>query len=186
MAADDRWTMQVMEGWSRATIHYCASNWLLPLWMWWCEHYQKALEKRHLVDYTYREQLLRIMPVQLAEQLMLEKINEGANANGEWWEMLPELPRPWSVEFSQTCLRLLRTHWEAESITAKGFNPYADPWYSNLPTLAHSLPAACFSEALRAWELPESETWQIQYIRQQLQELTEIIHIRQKIDEEII
>ncbi len=183
----DRWLMQVMEGWSRAAINYRSTNWLLPLWNWWREHYQEALEKRHLVDYTYREQLLQIMPAPQAEQFMLEMMRDTrSSAHGDEWEMLLELPSPWSNDFAQTYLRLLREHCNVERLSETSFNPHADPWFSNLPALAFALPATCFAEALRPWELPDDAAWQIHYVRSQIQEFTEIIHLRKKIDEEIL
>lgn len=188
MLAGDRWATEAIEGWSRAVINYRSPDWLLPLWSWWREHYQEALEKRHLVDYTYREQLLRIMPAPQAEQFMLEVMRDNkGSAYGDEWEMLLELPRPWSNDFAQTYLRLLRAHCNAERLSETNFNPHADPWLNNLPALAFALPATCLAEAARPWELPDTDTstWQIHYVRSQIQEFTEIIHLRQKIDEEI-
>jgi hypothetical protein len=186
LLAEDRWQMQVMEGWSKAAMSYNAPGWMMPLWAWWCEHHQEALEKRHLTDYNYREQLLKCMPGPVAEQIILDMINGGGGKpQGDWWELLAELHRPWSVKFAQTYLRLLRKHNTFEGIDVNVLNPRSDPWFNDLPSLALALPADCFTEALHPWEVPDDPGWQIQYIRQQLQEFTETIQMRQKIHEEI-
>lgn len=184
--AGDTWEVQVVEGLSKAAISYEASDWVMPLWTWWYEHYQAVVEKKELSDYTLREELLKRMPGPIAEQTILALIN---GREGElpidWWELLPELPRPWSVEFARTYLRLFYKYCTVQRVEAENFNPYSDPWFDSLPPLALALPAACFAEALRPLELPESAKWQVQYARQRLQEFAETIDIRQKIQEEI-
>jgi len=39
---------------------------------------------------------------------------------------------------------------------------------------------------LQPWNFPEDAKWQIQYTQQQIKEFTEIVTLRQKINEEII
>lgn len=187
LLAKDRWEMQVMEGWSKAAMTYHASDWIMPLWNWWRVHYQEALEKRHLTDYTYREQLIRHMPAQMAEQTLQTMLNTyNGKPDNDCWEMLAEVRKPWSAEFACAYLQLLRKHCTLKKITAESFNPYSDPWISNLPVLASALPLSCFGEAEHLWDLPDDSRWGIQYIRQELHAYHEILHIRQQIEEEII
>lgn len=187
LLAKDRWEMQVMEGWSKAALTYHTSDWIMPLWNWWRIHYQEALEKRHLTDYNYRERLIRVMPAQIAEQTMLSLLNAyNGKPDNDCWEMLAEVPRPWSTEFARAYLQLLRQHCTLEKITAESFNPYADPWINDLPSLGLALPTSCFDEIMHLWELPDDQRWGIQYIRNQLNECIATIHMRQQIEEEII
>ncbi len=187
LLADDPWEMQVMEGWSKAALSYHASNWIIPLWNWWRAHYQQAVEKRLLTDYTYREQLLRQMPAPIVEQTMLTMLNAyNGKPDNDCWELLAEVPRPWSTEFARAYLQLLRQHCTVKKITAESFNPYADPWINDLPSLGLTLPTSCFDEIAHLWELPDDQRWGIQYIRNQLNECTATIHMRQQIEEEII
>jgi len=181
----DRWEMQVMEGWSKAALNSHASDWIMPLWNWWHVHYQEGLEKRHLTD--YRERLIRCMPARVAEQTMLKMLNAyNDKSDSDCWEMLAEVRRPWSTEFARAYLQLLRKHCPRKKITAESFNPYSDPWINDLPSLGLALPASCFDEVTHLWELPEDQRWGIQYIRNQLEECIATIHMRQKIDEEIL
>lgn len=185
--ADDPWEMQVLEGWSKAAIRYHSSDWIMPLWNWWRGHYQEALQKRLLTDYTYREQLLRQMPAPMAEQTMLTMLDAGkGKPDNDCWELLAEVPRPWSPEFARTYLQLLRKHCTLKKITAESFNPYADPWINDLPSLGLALPTGCFDEITHLWELPDDQRWGIQYIRTQLNECIVTIHMRQQIEEEIL
>lgn len=185
---DHEWKTQILEGWSKAAIHFQTQEWLVPLWSWWYEHYQDVSSKRSLSDYSYREQLLKLIPGPAAERLILDVI---ASKNGtlpdDWWQFLPELPKPWSVEFAQFYLQLMRERCTEEKLQADGFNPYADPLYREITDVALCLPRACFAEALEPWALPEENTsWQVQYVCGQMKTFTEIIHTRQKIDEEIV
>jgi len=184
--AQDRWEMQVMEGWSQAALRYHTSSWIMPLWQWWRIHHDEALQKRHLTSSTYREQLIRAMPARMAEQVLLDMLQAGLErGNDESQDLLTELPRPWSTEFARAYLQLLRQQCPVQKMTAESFNPYADPWIENLPSLALALPSDCYEEVLHLWELPEDQRWGIQYLRHQLNECIATIHMRQKIEEEI-
>jgi hypothetical protein len=186
LLAKDRWEMQVMEGWSQAALRYRTSSWIMPLWQWWRIHYHEALEKRHLTSSTYREQLIRAMPARIAEQVVLDMLQASpGHADDDCQDLLIELPRPWSSEFTRAYLQLLRQQCPVQKITAESFNPYADPWIENLPSLALALPSDCFDDVLHLWELPDDQRWGIQYIRTQLHECIATIHMRQKIEEEI-
>jgi hypothetical protein len=184
--AHNRWEMQIMEGWSRATMNYHTSSWITPLWHWWRIHHHLGLEKRHLTSYTYREQLLKHMPAQEAERAVLDMLQAGQDKpDDDCWDMLAELPRPWSSGFARAYLQLLRQHCPVQKITAESFNPYADPWINDLPALALALPSNCFNEVMHLWELPEDQRWGIQYIREQMKECIATMHMRQNIEKEI-
>ncbi len=186
--ADDPWEIQVLEGWSKAAIRYHASNWIMPLWKRWRVYYQSESEKRFLTEHMYREQLLRQMPAPVAEQTLLDMLNakKKDKADNDCWELLAEVPRPWSPEFARAYLQLLREHCTLKKITAESFNPYADPWINDLPSLGLALPTSCFDEITNLWELPDDQRWGIQYIRTQLNECIATIHMRQQIEEEIV
>ena len=185
--AGDMWETHVIEGWSRAAIEYEARDWMPPLWSWWHEHYQQAVSKQEVFDLTLSERLLQYMPGSLAEQTFLHLLLEQKdNASAVGWRLLAHLPRPWSAEFAQTYLRLFREEFSAERLASDELDPNISPWFTSLRLVALALPADCFAQALQPWELPESTNWQTQYIRQRLQEFTEILDLRQKIDEEIV
>lgn len=187
LPADTTWQTQILEGWTKATINYRAVDWMTPLWSWWYEHYQKAAEEKNLTDYTYREQLLQCMPAAQAEQLMLDLIErKDGHLPANWWELAPELSRPWGAELARVYLRLLREHCTPERMQAKNYNSYNDPWISALSVTALVLPVACFAEALQPWELPEDNDWRIQFGCHKIQEFIETVSMRQKIHEEIV
>lgn len=182
LPADNEWKMQIIEGWSKAAMSFGTLDWLLPLFSWWCEHYDEALDKKSLTAYGYREDLLKHMPAPFAEQLTLKLLEE----NSDWSMLVRELPRPWGVEFAQTYLQFLRVSCVAEKIQADTFNPYADPWLRDLSVAALALPRACFAAALQPWDFPADTGWQVQHTQQQTKTFTEIIQMRQKIYEEIM
>ncbi|HEY0753302.1 MAG TPA: DUF5691 domain-containing protein [Ktedonobacteraceae bacterium] len=187
LPTDYAWKLPIIEGWSRAALTFKTQNWLIPLWSWWYEHYQEVQEKHILIEHGYREQLLQSLPGFVAERLLLDLLehNPADDLPANWLELLAELARPWSVEFGQTYLRRFREHCAAEKFQ-ESFNPYADFWFRNLLATAPALPAACFAAALLPLDLPEDNGWQIQHIRGQIKAFNEIVHMRQKIYEEII
>jgi hypothetical protein len=187
LLADDPWEIQVMEGWSKAALSYHAANWIIPLWNWWHAHYQQAATEKVLTSYTYREQLLRQMPASVAERTLLKMLHAyDGQPNNDCWELLAEVPRPWNLEFARTYLQLLRGHCPVTKITAESFNPYADPWINDLPSLGLALPISCADEVAHLWELPDDQRWGIRYIRNQLNECIATIRMRKQIEEEII
>jgi hypothetical protein len=183
----DGWKTSIIEAWSRAAMNFRAESWLQSLWFWWYEHYQEIREKESLIEYSYPEQFLPSMPGPMAEHIVLSLIEQG---DGEqflnWSNLLSQLPRPWSVEFAQTYLRLFRARCTVEKMQTDTFNPYNDPWLRNLSAVALALPVACLAEATSLWDFPEDSKWHVQHARQQIQEFANTIHMRQKIHEEII
>jgi hypothetical protein len=186
LPGDYAWKMPIIEGWSKAAITFGTQSWLEPLCSWWYEHYEEAQQKHALLEHGYREQLLKALPGPRAEQFLLDllKLNAG-NPPDNWPELLAELPRPWSVELARTYLRLFRERATVKKMQDENFNPYADGLFSHLSSVALALPAACFAEALRPLDFPESKNWQVRYAEDQCNNFTEIVHLRQKIHEEI-
>jgi Family of unknown function (DUF5691) len=181
-APDDTWQTQVIEGWSKAARTFRTLNWLQPLWSWWYAHYQSVIEKQQLTEYSYREQLLQCMPGPQAERVLLSLIEQGEDGQSiRWSDLLSQLPRPWSVEFAQTYLRLFREQSTVEKLQVETFNAYSDPWLQHLSAVALALPVASFTEALRPWDFPEDANWHIQHARQKIQTFSTLVHMRQQI-----
>lgn len=181
LPADHEWQTQIIEGWSKAAMSFRSQNWLVPLFSWWCEHYNETIDKKSLTEYGYRESLLNCISGPVAEQLLLKLIEK----DSAWLSLVGELPKPWSVEFARTYLRLFRERCTVEQMRADSFNPYSDPWLSHLSQVALALPVACLAEASWSWDFPEDSRWQIHYARQHITEFTTIVHTRQRIHEEI-
>ncbi|HEX7733602.1 MAG TPA: DUF5691 domain-containing protein [Ktedonobacteraceae bacterium] len=191
LPSDYAWKMPIIEGWSKAAITFGTQSWLEPLWSWWYKNYEEAQKQHALLEYDYREQLLKALPGPMAERLLLDLLKKETDDLPVYWpELLSELPKPWSVELARLYLHLFREHATVERIKDENFNPYGDHWFNDLSSIALALPPACFAEALRPLEFPENTTsttrWQIQYAENQFKAFTEIVHMRQKIQEEII
>jgi hypothetical protein len=190
LVADDKWAVNIIDGWSKAAVSFESPGWITPLWNWWREH-SRQLGNESLTDYTIREQLLKRMPSEDAEKLVLALLGEKqSDPEDHWAELLPELARPWSVDFGRACLHIFHHHFATQRRESQHFNPYANPWFNSLSTIALALPKACLAEALQSeylGDLPvEEETWQVTHMRQLQQAFFEIIQMRQKLYEEII
>ncbi len=186
LAEDEVWRFQVIEGWFRATRKFGTPTWLETLLSWWLEHYQEVTKQHQLSEYSYGEELLRLMPAAMAERVVL-KLIEGQENNPalSWSDLLAGLPRPWSPEFTRVYLHFLRANCTMERMQNEHFNPYGNPWLTTLSSTALALPVSCLAEASRDWELTERGTWQVQYATRQLKEWLETIQMRQKIYEEM-
>lgn len=188
-AEDDKWSVPMMDGWSKAAITHNTSNWKKVLWDWWWTHADKGVLK-DASDYSISEHLLKSMSQSEAEEILLRMLQEARKGkNDEWTTLLLELPRPWSEQFSRTCLKAFYERHTKQNLEAKNFNPYGDPWFTGLETLALALPMTCLAEALQLnWKAlnAEGDNWAVQYARHQRQEFVDTLQMRQKIYEEIV
>lgn len=184
LAETDKFGPSLIEAWSRAAQLFGAQTWIEPLWDWWQKHSRK---KNHNGTTTsdMRDELVKHMPAQLVEskvqQMMLD---ESLPENADWENFLTDLPVPWSSEFSESYLQMLRQHVASLTLNIRNYYPYSDPWFSSLETAATRLPPACFTEALATWPLPEDDGWQHQQWHEQLQAFTNTLRIRQRLLEE--
>ena len=184
------WQATLVQGWTRAALTYHTSEWLSALWAWWSDDRRKdgkGKQSDGLADIA--KNLLNALPGPQAEAVMLDLLKTSEHGPSvEWCELLPYLPRSWSVEFAQVYLNIMRERYTIaafEKLDAKS-HPQNDPWLHNLANLAMALPAAVFSQATKPWKVPELPNWQSTYTRQRLHELTETVHIRKKIQKELV
>jgi hypothetical protein len=98
------------------------------------------------------------------------------------------LPRPWSAEFAQAYLNIIREHYSLSALEKNQSVEHlpTDLWLRHLQEIAVAWPVAILAEAAVPWEFPETSAWQMIYIRQRLQEFTETIQLRQRIQKELV
>jgi hypothetical protein len=183
----------LVEGWARAAASYRTSDWLLALWNWWHgyyrEIYQKQAEKVRSATFEILKGLLKSLPGPRAEAIMLDLLNQREKQpSGEWFELLVQLPRPWSAEFAQAYLNIIREHYSLSALEKNQSVEHlpTDLWLRHLQEIAVAWPVAILAEAAVPWEFPETSAWQMIYIRQRLQEFTETIQLRQRIQKELV
>ena len=184
MAQADKFGASLIEAWSRATQLFGTQTWIEPLWDWW----QKQSQKKKTGGTTtsdMRGELVKHMPAQLVESKVQHMmLHISPQENDDWETFLSELPAPWSSEFSESYLHMLRQHVASLTLNIRNYYPYSDPWFSSLETAATQLPSVCFTAALAAWPLPEDDGWQRQQWQEQLQAFTNTLRIRQRLLEE--
>ena len=184
MAEADKFGNSIIEGWSRAAQLFDVQPWIEPLWDWW----QKQSRKKNRGGTTtsdMRDELVKYMPAQLVESKVQHMmLNETSPEHADWVNFLADLPIPWSSEFSDSYLHMLRQHIASLTLSKRNYYPSSDPWLSSLETAATRLSPACFTVALAAWPLPEDDGWQHQQWHEQLQTFTNTLRIRQRLLEE--
>ena len=181
MADADKFGNTIIEGWSRAAQLFNAQHWIEPLWDWWQAH-----KKNSRIATTMRDELMKYMPAALIESKVLPMmLNHTLSVYEDWKDLLTGLPIPWSNEFGEAYLQALRSHIASLKLDKKNYYPYLDWWFGSLEAAATGLPFSCFARALEAWPLPEESCWQYDQWRDQLQEFTETLRIRQRLHEEL-
>lgn len=184
MADADKFGNSIIEGWSLAAQLFDAQHWIEPLWDWWHrQQYKKTLSGT--TTSNMREELILLMPARLVESKVQHMmLNSTLLEGADWDSLLAEVPAPWSNEFGDVYLQALQRHIGSLELTKKNYYPYSDSWFNSLETAATRLPASCFEAALVVWPLPEGDSWQHQQWREQLQEFTNTLRIRQRLHEE--
>lgn len=183
------WQVTLVEGWSRAALTYGASSWSSALWAWWDEYRRTTPQKEQQDVSGITKRLLTSMPGPQAEEVMLNLLKASEHGpSDEWCGLLLYLPRPWSAEFAQVYLHIMRERYAIavlEKLDTKS-HPQNDAWLHNLTHLAMALPMAVFVQAATPWDVPEMSAWQANYIKQRLHELTDTVQIRQRIQKELV
>lgn len=186
LLSDNEWRVNIVEGWSKAAVSYRAFGWATPLWNWWLAPDDRRAGKR-ITDDALRENLMKCMSQEEAENALLALYNaDGPKNDEQWLELLSELPKPWSVAFTRSYLQLLHAYCAAHISATENYNAEVYAWLTSMAELALAMPVACLGEALPEIAVSENPSWQERYAHQQIQECTETIHIRQKIHEEIV
>ncbi len=184
MAEADKFGASLIEAWSRAAQLFDAQPWIEPLWDWWQKQSQKKKSSGTTTS-DMRDELVKHMPAQLVESKVQHMmLHISPQENDDWESFLTELPVPWSSEFSENYLHMLRQHVASLTLNIRNYYPYSDPWFSSLETAATRIPSTCFTAALAAWPLPEDDGWQRQQWQEQLQAFTNTLRIRQRLLEE--
>ncbi len=184
MAEADTSGVSLIEAWSRAAHLFAAQSWIEPLWDWW----QKLPRKKYApLVARMRDELLQHVPAALLESKVLPMmLNHTLSEFEDWKDLLNLLPTPWSREFGDAYLQAIRSHVATLKLDKKNYYPYMDWWFGSLEATATGLPFSCFSLALEAWPLPEESCWQYDQWRDQLQEFTRTLRIRQQLKEELM
>ncbi len=179
-SAQTPWGPTVIEGWSDAAVLHRDAAWLTALWAWWYRNDAKNADPGRLVGLL---RALATVAPEDSERLVMDALRERRGEDGKpWHELLKALRSPWSTEMGEVYLEI--SGWRASN-TVKG-RPYEyDLWLQTLPHAAHALPPDTFIAALRSWDLPDADTWQVRQWRTQVRDFTEVVQTRQRLREEI-
>ena len=184
MADTNKFGNSIIESWSRAAQLFSVEQWGEPLWDWWHgQQRKKTLSGTTTSD--MRDELMQLMPARLVEsKVQYMMLNSTLLEGADWIDLLAEVPTPWSNEFGDVYLQTLHQHIASLELNKKNYYPYSDSWFNSLETAATRLPSSCFEATLAAWPLPEGDGWQHEQWREQLQEFTKTLRIRQRLLEE--
>jgi hypothetical protein len=185
---DDPFADAILTGWTEAAARFAAQDaesaaWLVPLW----EHWAGAagrMQGRGRDDAIARlATLLPHIPRDQAEAGMLRLLESDLKSEGaDGLNLLAELPRPWSADFTRKLLALVRQVLEKQSANA------AYQWANALFSVARAIPAEAFPQALAPWQLAQSEAsaaWHVNAIAREIDKFVEIIQTRQSFMAEV-
>jgi uncharacterized protein DUF5691 len=182
-AATDEHATDMLEGWSRATVLYEASNWAAPL----IEAWSKRLSKRNNGEVSPTEMcglLLPTLPLSALEAIAFIMLQRGDAKKGIGWSLVATaLPRPWSVSFARDWLAGMRK-FAADLANLKGYVP---DWWVCSDDHAMALPAECLDEALEPWtvHVGKNARWQVINWQSEHETFLKTLRLRQRIRDEI-
>jgi hypothetical protein len=126
----------------KAALLHNSTNWFCPL-----------LDALPDTDASYsnaRTALLARLPLHEAER----RIRAALISDDRSFRLLSALPKPWSEEFSERALQLLKYYYE--SLDKHTY--VSNNWGNIIDTFATSLPPSCFDSAIRGWERVDDST----------------------------
>jgi len=185
---DDPFEQAVLAGWSEAAVRFVSSDadssaWLTPLWKHWAAAAARTKGSGRMQALERLKSLLPGMARAEAEQGMLLLFTEAAGSdNVESLGLLPLLPRPWSAEFADRFLELVRR------VLAKHADNAAYQWSSSLFTAGRAIPADVFAAALAEWKLASpdgSSSWHVDAVQREIDKFLETIQTRQSFVAEV-
>ncbi len=185
-AVKTNWALELIEGWSYAAVLHRSAHWIGPLTDWWygfqpaSQLTRAGMEAKAKANFVHRhkEDLLALLPQREAEQKVLQ-----LRENGEDWRSVAAvLPKPWSEEFGQTCLQIMRDY--LRSLTKD--SDYGYEQVNFLKEMVMALPPACFAAAQQSWEIPpDVKQWVASYWKRELTAFESHIQLRKRVLEEI-
>jgi hypothetical protein len=147
------WTAALLEGWSRAALAHKSAEWIVPLWQWWLTTTAPGTPGGLAVR-ELRDQLGARVPQAVAEPRVAQIMADpSAPAYESWDGLLGALPTPWSATFGAQFL----THLRAAVATLAQPRQDTAQWLPAIALAGHTLPPACFAQALADWEIPTPE-----------------------------
>lgn len=174
----------VLVAWSVAAVRAKETAWIAALWDYWFALTPQNERDRSAIERSEQLRvLLNHLPATAAEERLL-RLLDIKKGFGDFRidDLLLQLPRPWSATFGQhylTCLA--QTLPSVDRIHSSQRGNYVE----SFPVAAIALPTACLTQALGPWTLPESDQYHVSYVRQQLDEFTATIRLRQRLREEL-
>jgi hypothetical protein len=173
------WSWEIITSWSHATLLHHNANWIALLLNWWHNSPSTSQQTaaKTIEASTIGTRLLSLLPQKEAEQKVLQLRENGK----EWMPDLATLPRPWSKEFGDNCLQIMRDY--LFSLTKDSRYDYE--WANFLQMMIMALPPSCFASALQPWELPDIKSGIVPYWQKELSAFEIRIDIRKRVLEEI-
>ncbi len=179
---DDQFEEAVLLGWTEAAARFAGNDpgsaeWLMPLWEHWSGAAERMKGSGRAGALERMKTLLPRMSRDDAERGMLTLYIAAAGSdNVESLGLLTLLTRPWSANFSEKFLALVRR------VLAKQSDNTAYQWAGTLFTAARAIPADVFRAAHTGWEVApaqRSSAWQVDAVQREIDKFVETIATRQ-------
>ncbi len=174
------WETAVLKGFSEAAMLHEARDWLAPLWDRWMGPAGLRKDER-LMGGDPAELLgpmLAGMSPEDSTRRAVQLIREARSMPFWWFRGLEYLPKPWNPEVGRAYLEHVRDR-------LKKAPKVSNAEIETLDWAAKALPAECFDEALRKWDVPEGDDYALRHWRRQLEKFTEVVLLRQRFVKEM-
>jgi hypothetical protein len=193
---DRDWGFAVLDGWTQAALTFSDADWaaaLLPAWFTAPPLGMAAKTHAGSYDATIHQHLIALIQIMRpadAERTVAEALSGAVNPI-RITAVLPQLPRPWSADFSDRYLRSYRDQTEKAVKKAQGDIQTSGVWMTSFQTAALAIAPGTIQSAValldHLHDIISRQTTDYRWMhwKQMLPLFIEILQMRQRIIEEI-
>ncbi|QDU61420.1 hypothetical protein Pan216_22760 [Planctomycetes bacterium Pan216] len=187
-AGETEYSFDLVHGWAQAAISFREPSWLEACWnmLLFRDHGRPPTPHELRTTGELLGGLLEAMPTESVESKARALIGDPRLVPLAE-KALKHLPTPWSESLAKAVLGAGREHAATMSPVKleRGGGAVEETWPSLLVLAAHRVPASCFDEVLRRWQLPNADHYRLRILGRAIDQLTEIVRLRKGFHEAI-
>jgi hypothetical protein len=175
-AAADDFGIALLDAWSKAAQYFLCHEWMAALWDFWFQwEWDKARPKDGELAHARLMELLKTMQPADREPRALALLEQSEKEESMiFCRAAEDLPRPWSETLAQAFVAGTKRLMKTPSKNSAGLAS----WAAILECAARAIPPPCFAEALKPWDIPETDDYWVRVCRKAVSEFTESVRLR--------
>jgi hypothetical protein len=168
-AAEDDFGTPLLKAWSMAAQYFRCNEWLAALWDYWF-HWKEKRPKEQEIVHTRLTELLGPMQPAEREVRVLALVEKFVPEDSMLiYQTLEHMPRPWSERLARAFIASTRRMAAASPKESADLAAWS---------IILAIPPTCFSDALKPWDIPETDDYHVRACRKAIGVFTEITRLR--------